>query len=59
LNILAALIPDIFTAKHCLDVGCNAGSVSNQLGKSRIVGRIPLLFPVTDYYYIPSILTVL
>lgn len=31
LNLLAALIPGIFTAKHCLDIGCNAGSVSCQL----------------------------
>lgn len=32
LNLLATLIPGIFAAKHCLDVGCNAGSVSCQLG---------------------------
>ncbi|CAO2651447.1 Nn.00g040170.m01.CDS01 [Neocucurbitaria sp. VM-36] len=31
LNLLAALIPGIFTAKTCLDIGCNAGSVSCQL----------------------------
>ncbi|EFQ87009.1 hypothetical protein P3342_008723 [Pyrenophora teres f. teres] len=31
LKTLAALIPGIFTAKHCLDVGCNGGSVSTQL----------------------------
>ncbi|KAG9189453.1 7SK snRNA methylphosphate capping enzyme [Alternaria panax] len=31
LDILATLIPGIFAAKHCLDVGCNAGSVSIQL----------------------------
>ncbi|KAH9868067.1 hypothetical protein IAQ61_007374 [Plenodomus lingam] len=31
LSLLAALIPGIFTAKHCLDIGCNAGSVSCQL----------------------------
>ncbi|KAF1830890.1 S-adenosyl-L-methionine-dependent methyltransferase [Decorospora gaudefroyi] len=31
LNVLAALIPGIFTAKTCLDIGCNAGSVSTQL----------------------------
>ncbi|KAI8941925.1 hypothetical protein NX059_000039 [Plenodomus lindquistii] len=31
LNLLAALIPHIFTAKHCLDIGCNAGTVSCQL----------------------------
>ncbi|CAN9220676.1 unnamed protein product [Alternaria alternata] len=31
LKILATLIPGIFAAKHCLDIGCNAGSVSIQL----------------------------
>ncbi|EMD93126.1 hypothetical protein COCC4DRAFT_44573 [Bipolaris maydis ATCC 48331] len=31
LQILDMLIPAIFTAKHCLDVGANAGSVSVQL----------------------------
>ncbi|KAF2845516.1 S-adenosyl-L-methionine-dependent methyltransferase [Plenodomus tracheiphilus IPT5] len=31
LDLLAALIPGIFTAKRCLDIGCNAGSVSCQL----------------------------
>jgi hypothetical protein len=35
LQILATLIPGIFAAKHCLDVGCNAGSVSIQLCKCR------------------------
>lgn len=29
------LIPAIFTAKHCLDIGANAGSVSVQVGKCR------------------------
>jgi 7SK snRNA methylphosphate capping enzyme len=33
LNLLAALVPGIFTAKTCLDVGCNAGNVACQLGK--------------------------
>jgi 7SK snRNA methylphosphate capping enzyme len=27
------LVPNLFTAKHCLDIGCNAGGVSCQLGK--------------------------
>jgi 7SK snRNA methylphosphate capping enzyme len=31
LKILNTLIPDLFTAKHCLDVGANAGTVSVQL----------------------------
>ncbi|KAF1847590.1 S-adenosyl-L-methionine-dependent methyltransferase [Cucurbitaria berberidis CBS 394.84] len=31
LNLLAALIPGLFAAKSCLDIGCNAGSVSCQL----------------------------
>jgi 7SK snRNA methylphosphate capping enzyme len=35
LTILATLIPGLFTAKDCLDIGCNAGSVSTQLGKCR------------------------
>ena len=35
LKILATLIPGIFAAKHCLDIGCNAGSVSIQLCKCR------------------------
>ncbi|KAF1942810.1 Bin3-domain-containing protein [Clathrospora elynae] len=32
LNIMSTLIPGLFTAKSCLDIGCNAGSVSCQLG---------------------------
>lgn len=32
LNLLATLVPGIFTAKTCLDIGCNAGNVSTQLG---------------------------
>ncbi|KAJ4986721.1 hypothetical protein SVAN01_07780 [Stagonosporopsis vannaccii] len=31
LNLLAALVPGIFTAKTCLDIGCNAGNVACQL----------------------------
>lgn len=31
LNLLTNLVPGIFTAKTCLDVGCNAGNVSTQL----------------------------
>jgi 7SK snRNA methylphosphate capping enzyme len=33
LGLLATLIPGLFTAKTCLDIGCNAGGVSCQLGK--------------------------
>ena len=32
LNLLAALSPALFHGKTCLDIGCNAGSVSSQLG---------------------------
>lgn len=32
LNLLAALSPALFNGKTCLDIGCNAGSVSCQLG---------------------------
>ncbi|KAF9691763.1 hypothetical protein EKO04_010268 [Ascochyta lentis] len=32
LHLLTTLVPDIFTAKTCLDIGCNAGNVSCQLG---------------------------
>ncbi|KAH7063906.1 S-adenosyl-L-methionine-dependent methyltransferase [Paraphoma chrysanthemicola] len=31
LNLLATLVPGLFTAKTCLDIGCNAGGVSCQL----------------------------
>ncbi|KAF2657252.1 S-adenosyl-L-methionine-dependent methyltransferase [Lophiostoma macrostomum CBS 122681] len=31
LTLLETLIPEIFTAKRCLDIGCNAGRVSCQL----------------------------
>ncbi|XPS80277.1 hypothetical protein M3J09_012235 [Ascochyta lentis] len=31
LHLLTTLVPDIFTAKTCLDIGCNAGNVSCQL----------------------------
>ena len=33
LNLLTSLVPGIFTAKTCLDIGCNAGNVACQLGK--------------------------
>jgi len=31
LNLLTSLVPGIFTAKTCLDIGCNAGNVACQL----------------------------
>ncbi|KAF2875236.1 Bicoid-interacting protein 3-domain-containing protein [Massariosphaeria phaeospora] len=31
LTMLESLVPGLFTAKHCLDIGCNAGTVSCQL----------------------------
>ncbi|KAF2821488.1 Bin3-domain-containing protein [Ophiobolus disseminans] len=31
LDLLATLVPGLFTAKRCLDIGCNAGGVSCQL----------------------------
>ncbi|KAF2993448.1 hypothetical protein E8E13_001848 [Curvularia kusanoi] len=31
LNLLTTLVPGIFAAKTCLDIGCNAGNVSCQL----------------------------
>ncbi|KAH6625864.1 Bicoid-interacting protein 3-domain-containing protein [Boeremia exigua] len=31
LNLLTTLVPAIFTAKTCLDIGCNAGNVACQL----------------------------
>ncbi|KAJ8106443.1 hypothetical protein OPT61_g9533 [Boeremia exigua] len=31
LNLLTTLVPEIFTAKTCLDIGCNAGNVACQL----------------------------
>jgi hypothetical protein len=33
LDLLATLLPGSFTAKNCLDIGCNAGGVSCQVGK--------------------------
>jgi 7SK snRNA methylphosphate capping enzyme len=35
LNLLATTVPGLFTAKNCLDIGCNAGGVSCQLGKRK------------------------
>lgn len=32
LDLLDTLIPGLFEAKHCLDIGCNAGRISCQLG---------------------------
>jgi 7SK snRNA methylphosphate capping enzyme len=51
LEILATLIPELFTAKDCLDIGCNAGRVSTQLGKWRDTPAISckrLLLPSHD-----------
>jgi 7SK snRNA methylphosphate capping enzyme len=33
LDHIQDLVPHLFTAKNCLDIGCNAGGVSCQLGK--------------------------
>lgn len=33
LDLLATLMPGLFAAKDCLDIGCNAGGVSSQLGE--------------------------
>jgi 7SK snRNA methylphosphate capping enzyme len=34
LQLLTTLVPDLFLGRKCLDIGCNAGGVSCQLGKS-------------------------
>ena len=45
LNLLATLVPGIFTAKSCLDIGCNAGNVSCQLG----TWKGPPAYALSDY----------
>lgn len=40
------LVPNLFKAKHCLDIGCNAGGVSCQLGKRK---DHPCSVAVSDY----------
>ena len=47
LNLLATLIPGLFAAKSVLDIGCNAGSVSCQVGKSR---QDTPARPASDYH---------
>jgi 7SK snRNA methylphosphate capping enzyme len=42
------LVPNLFRAKHCLDIGCNAGGVSCQLGKRK---DHPCSDPVSDYTF--------
>lgn len=53
LNLLTTLVPGIFTAKKCLDIGCNAGNVACQLGK----WRGPPAPALSDYTSKLSILT--
>ncbi|UPX21286.1 uncharacterized protein EKO05_0011476 [Ascochyta rabiei] len=54
LNLLTTLVPAIFTAKTCLDIGCNAGHVSCQLG---VWKDPPGSFPISDYTSMLLILT--
>jgi hypothetical protein len=54
LDIAKDLIPGLFTAKNCLDIGCNAGGVSCQLGKQPLH---PCSLPASDYTTPISILT--
>jgi 7SK snRNA methylphosphate capping enzyme len=46
LDLARDLVSDLFSAKNCLDIGCNAGGVSCQLGKG---DHDPCPFAASDY----------
>lgn len=48
LDHIQDLVPHLFTAKNCLDIGCNAGGVSCQLGKRE---NQPCIVVASDYNF--------